>query len=48
MDLWDLKNLLAQGDTIEKVAGFLCRSGTREEVRRKANELGLVYPASHD
>jgi hypothetical protein len=25
-----------------EVAGFLCRSGTVEEVRRKAEELGLL------
>ena len=41
MDLWDLKNSLAQGDSIEEVAGFLCRSGTVDEVRRKAEQLGL-------
>jgi hypothetical protein len=28
------------GRSIEEVAGFLCRSGTVEEVRRKAEELG--------
>jgi len=37
----DLKNSLAQGESIEEVAGFLCRSGTVDEVRRKAEELGL-------
>ena len=26
MDLWDLKNSLAYGDSIEEVAEFLCRS----------------------
>jgi hypothetical protein len=41
MDLWDLKNSLAQGESIQEVAGFLCRSGTVDEVRRKAKELGL-------
>ncbi len=30
------------GESIEEVAGFLCRSGTVEEVRRKAEELGLL------
>jgi hypothetical protein len=41
MDLFDLRNSLAYGRSIEEVAGFLCRSGTVEEVRRKAEELGL-------
>jgi hypothetical protein len=30
------------GRSIEEVAGFLCRSGTVEEVKRKAEELGLL------
>jgi hypothetical protein len=42
MDLFDLRNSLAYGRSIEEVAGFLCRSGTVEEVRRKAEELGLL------
>jgi hypothetical protein len=42
MDLFDLRNSLAYGDSIEEVAGFLCRSGTVEEVKRKAEELGLM------
>ena len=42
MDLFDLRNSLAYGDSIEEVAAFLCRSGTVEEVRRKAEELGLL------
>jgi hypothetical protein len=41
-DLFDLRNSLAYGRSIEEVAGFLCRSGTVEEVRRKADELGLL------
>jgi hypothetical protein len=41
MDVFDLRNSLAYGRSIEEVAGFLCRSGTVEEVRRKAEELGL-------
>jgi hypothetical protein len=43
MDLWDLKNSLAHGRSIDEVATFLCRSGTVDEVRRKAEELGLEY-----
>jgi len=31
------------GDTIEDVAQHLCRSGTIDDVRRKAEELGLRY-----
>jgi hypothetical protein len=42
MDLFDLRNSLAHGDSIEEVAGFLCRAGTVEEVKRKAEELGLL------
>jgi hypothetical protein len=40
MDLFDLRNSLAYGRSIEEVAGFLCRSGTVQEVRRKAEEMG--------
>jgi hypothetical protein len=42
----DLRNLMASlrcGDTIEEAAQHLCRSGTIDEVRRKADELGLKY-----
>jgi hypothetical protein len=42
MDLFDLRNSLVYGDSIKEVAGFLYRSGTVEEVRRKAEELGLL------
>jgi hypothetical protein len=42
MDLFDLRNSLAHVESIEEVAGFLCRSGTVEEVKRKAEELGLL------
>jgi hypothetical protein len=34
MDLFDLRNSLAYGTPVEEVAGFLCRAGTVEEVRR--------------
>jgi hypothetical protein len=30
------------GESIEEVAGFLCRADTVEEVKRKAEELGLL------
>jgi hypothetical protein len=31
VDLFDLRNSLAYGRSIEEVAGFLCRSGTVEK-----------------
>lgn len=43
MDLAHLRTSLGSGDTIEGVARFLFRSGTIEEVCRKAEELGLSY-----
>lgn len=42
MDLFDLTTSLAHGGTISEAAAFLCRSGTVDEVRRKAEELGLA------
>jgi hypothetical protein len=42
MDLFDLRNSLAHGRPIEEVAGFLCRSGTVEEVKRKPKNWGLL------
>ena len=45
----DVRNLMASlrcGDTIEEAAERLCRSGTVDEVRRKAEELGLKYKSS--
>ncbi len=45
----DVRNLMASlrcGDTIEEAAERLCRSGTIDEVRRKAEELGLKYKSS--
>ena len=38
----DLTAALKAGDSIEEAATHLCRSGTLEEVRRKAEELGLI------
>jgi len=43
MDVEDLKAALKSGDTIEEAARHLCRSGTVDDVRRKAEELGLKY-----
>jgi hypothetical protein len=42
MDIEDLTAALKSGDTIEDAAHHLCRSGTVEDVRRKAEELGLM------
>ena len=43
MDVRDLRAALKPGNTIEDAAQHLCRSGTADEVRRKADELGLSY-----
>jgi len=43
MAVRDLRDALGQGDSIETAAEFLCRSGTLNDVRRKADELGLTY-----
>jgi transposase len=43
MDIRDLMAALRCGSSIEEVAQRLCRSGTVDEVRRKAEELGLSY-----
>jgi hypothetical protein len=43
MDVRSLMASLRCGDTIEETAERLCRSGTVDEVRRKAEELGLRY-----
>jgi hypothetical protein len=40
MDLEDLTAALRSGSTIEDAAQHLCRSGTVDEVRRKAEKLG--------
>jgi hypothetical protein len=43
MDVEDLIAALRSGATIEDAAQHLCRSGTVDEVRRKAEVLGLKY-----
>lgn len=40
-DIDDLRAEVERGRSIEKVAEFLCRSGSARDVRRKAAELGL-------
>ena len=42
MDIEDLTAALKSGSTIEDAAQHLYRSGTVEDVRRKAEELGLI------
>ena len=44
MDIEDLTTAVKHGSTIEDVAIHLCRSGTADEVRHKAEELGLISP----
>ena len=48
MDVEDLIAGLKSGDTIDDAAHHLCRSGTIDEVRRKAEELGLSYKSAGD
>jgi hypothetical protein len=43
MDLRDLTAALRSGSTIEDAAQHRCRSGTIDDVRRKAEEPGLSY-----
>lgn len=43
MDIEDLKLSIEHGRSIEEAAEFLCRSGSIEDVRRKAEELRLVH-----
>jgi len=45
MDIQDLTAALSHGSTIEEAAEHLCRSGSIEDVRRKAKELGLIDKA---
>jgi len=46
-DINDLRIHLEQGISIDEIARFLCRAGTVDEVRRKAEELGLMEAAQH-
>ena len=43
MDIEDLTAALKSGSTIEDAAKHPCRSGTVDDVRRKAEELALSY-----
>jgi hypothetical protein len=40
MDISDLRNEIAHGQTVAQTASFLCRD--EDEVREKMKELGLV------
>jgi hypothetical protein len=40
MDVRDLTAAIKPGDTVEEATSHLCRSGTVDDVRRKAEELG--------
>jgi hypothetical protein len=42
MDLRELRHALAWGESIQEVAHLLGRSGTLNEVKLKAKELGLL------
>jgi hypothetical protein len=42
MDIDDLKAAIEHGTPVEVAAQFLCRSGSVDDVERKAKELGLV------
>jgi hypothetical protein len=43
MDKFDLRAAVESGNTPEEAAGFLCRSGTVEEVKRRADAMGLKW-----
>jgi hypothetical protein len=43
MDIDDLKASAESGDSLRDAAIFLCRTGTLEEVAKKAAELGLIF-----
>ncbi len=46
MDLWDLRNSLAHGQTAEAIADFLCRD--IDEVREKMAELQLTETGTQE
>jgi hypothetical protein len=43
MAIDDLRAAVEHGNTPEEAAGHLCRSGTVDDVKRKAAELGLQW-----
>ncbi|MBX9775351.1 MAG: hypothetical protein K2Y71_13205 [Xanthobacteraceae bacterium] len=42
LDREDFVHFMRRGGTIEDAAMLLCRQGTIDEVRRKAEDLGLI------
>ena len=40
-DVEEIRNAVAHGSTIEDIAELICRSGSIDDVERKAKELGL-------
>jgi hypothetical protein len=40
-DIEEIKNAIAYGSTIDDIAELICRSGSIDDVERKAKELGL-------
>jgi hypothetical protein len=40
-DIKEIRNAIAHGSTIEDIAELICRSGSIDDVERKAKELGL-------
>jgi hypothetical protein len=45
MAIADLRSAVESGSTPQEAAGHLCRSGTVDDVRRKAEQLGLEWRA---
>jgi hypothetical protein len=45
MAIADLRAAVESGNTPEEAAGHLCRSATVDDVKRKAEELGLEWLA---
>jgi hypothetical protein len=43
MDIADLRNHAEFGASLKETASFLCRAGSLEDVRQKAEELGLRF-----
>ena len=41
IELFDLRNAIRRGETIEEVAAFLGREDSVDEVVRRAEEMGL-------
>jgi hypothetical protein len=48
MDVEDLVHELRNGGTVETAARFLCRWGMKADVRKKAEELGLIESSTCD